>query len=93
MQMVIEKWQDAPEEIDTLVQKKDSIPVEEWSQFLTNFYRRIAENSSDNSKRYQESKIVVPEEQKNHLEYLDMANDLLSGLSQTDMYDNSKKHS
>lgn len=93
MQMVIEKWQDAPEEIDMLVQKKDSIPVEEWSSFLTNFYRRIAENSSDNSKRYQESKIVVPEEQKNHLGYLDMANDLLSGLSQTDMYDNSKKHS
>ena len=91
--MVIEKWQDAPEEIDMLVQKKDSIPVEEWSSFLTNFYRRIAENSSDNSKRYQESKIVVPEEQKNHLEYLDMANDLLSVLSQTDMYYNYKKHS
>lgn len=91
--MVIEKWQDAPAEIDRLVQQKDSIPPEEWSSFLSAFYQKVAQNSSDQSTRYKESKIIVPEEQKNHLEYLDMANDLLSGLSQTDMYDNSKKHS
>ena len=76
--MIIEKWQDAPAGIDALVKKKESMDPAEWSQCLSDFYRSISSSSG----LYKESHITVPEEQKHHLEYIDMANDLLSGLSQ-----------
>ena len=85
--MIIEKWQDAPAGIDSLVKKKESMDPTEWSQCLRDFYESIS--SSDGL--YKKSHITVPEEQKHHLEYIDMANDLLSSLSQSQMYNNPEK--
>ena len=54
--MIIEKWQDDPAGIDSLVKKKDSMDPTDWSQCLRDFYQSI----SSSNRLYKESHITVP---------------------------------
>ena len=86
--MVIERWLNAPEGLDDLVKQKALIPPKRWAEYLHSFYTQIA---LKNKEIYSSTRLESPGEQKNHVEYIDMANDLLSSLAQPEVYDNSKK--
>ena len=86
--MVIERWLNAPEGLDDLVKQKALIPPNQWATYLHNFYSQIA---LKNKEIHSSTRLESPGEQKNHVEYIDMANDLLSCLGQPEVYDNNEK--
>ena len=86
--MVIERWLNAPEGLDDLVKQKALIPPNQWTTHLRSFYTQIA---IKNKEIHSSTRLESPGEQKNHVEYIDMANDLLSCLVQPEVYDNNEK--
>lgn len=87
--MVIERWLNAPDGLDELVKQKESMSSSQWTSHLRTFYGEIALKTNA---LYSADRIEYPGEQKNHLEYITMANDLIAGLEHPAVYDKTQEN-
>ena len=81
MQVAIDKWLEAPANIDTLVQKKNSLSLEQWTKYMHNFYHQLALSSPSKKVEYTNTNINVKADGKKDVDYLNMINDLYSSFS------------
>ena len=81
MQIAIDKWIEAPTEIDLLVQKKNTLPPDQWRRYVNSFYRQIAEASITGKNIYNTIHIQTTSEGKKSVDYVNMINDLYFSFS------------
>lgn len=87
--MKIEKWLEAPPNIDRLVQQKEILPPDQWMKYMHKFYNNLSKTSPAKQIQYDSTQIDIKMEGTNREDYLSMINDLYSNFSDSTSKDNN----
>ena len=76
----MEKWMEVPKGIDALVQKKEKMTQEEWSDRVRSFYEALSTSAPAKEHTYEETTLDTKDVENNRMDYINMAHDVLSDM-------------
>lgn len=76
----MEKWMEVPKGIDALVQEKEKMTQEEWSDRVRCFYEALSTSAPAKEHTYEETTLDTKDVENNRMDYINMAHDVLSDM-------------
>ena len=76
----MEKWMEVPKCIDALVQEKEKMTQEEWSDRVRSFYEALSTSAPAKEHTYEETTLDTKDVENNRMDYINMAHDVLSDM-------------
>ncbi len=76
----MEKWMEVPKGIDALVQEKEKMTQEEWSDRVRSFYEALSTSAPAKEHTYEETTLDTKDVENNRMDYINMAHDVLSDM-------------
>ena len=71
---------EVPKGIDALVQEKEKMTQEEWSDRVRSFYEALSTSAPAKEHTYEETTLDTKDVENNRMEYINMAHDVLSDM-------------
>lgn len=71
---------EVPKGIDALVQEKEKMTQEEWSDRVRSFYEALSTSAPAKEHTYEETTLDTKDVEKNRMDYINMAHDVLSDM-------------
>lgn len=71
---------EVPKGIDALVQKKEKMTQEEWSDRVRSFYEALSTSAPAKEHTYEETTLDTKDVENNRMDYINMAHDVLSDM-------------
>lgn len=76
----MEKWMEVPKGIDAIVQEKEKMTQEEWSDRVRSFYEALSTSAPAKEHTYEETTLDTKDVENNRMDYINMAHDVLSDM-------------
>lgn len=71
---------EVPKGIDALVQEKEKMTQEEWSDRVRSFYEALSTSAPAKEHTYEETTLDTKDVENNRMDYINMAHDVLSDM-------------
>ena len=71
---------EVPKGIDALVQEKEKMTQEEWSDRVRSFYEALSTSAPAKEHTYEETTLDTKDVENNRMDYIYMAHDVLSDM-------------
>ena len=71
---------EVPKGIDSLVQEKEKMTQEEWSDRVRSFYEALSTSAPVKEHTYEETTLDTKDVENNRMDYINMAHDVLSDM-------------
>ena len=71
---------EVPKGIDALVQEKEKMTQEEWSDRVRSFYEALSTSAPAKEHTYEETTLDTRDVENNRMDYINMAHDVLSDM-------------
>lgn len=71
---------EVPKCIDALVQEKEKMTQEEWSDRVRSFYEALSTSAPAKEHTYEETTLDTKDVENNRMDYINMAHDVLSDM-------------
>ena len=71
---------EVPKGIDALVQEKEKMTQEEWSDRVRSFYEALSTSALAKEHTYEETTLDTKDVENNRMDYINVAHDVLSDM-------------